>query len=812
MNEIIDSAAERRYPLLPMRGLSVFPGMLINFDVIRERSVAALDAALADDRTIFIVAQRDISQEIPAESDLYLIGTLCRVKQLLRIPGTDGARVLVEGQQRARMLRFEAQEEYDAAFVLPVESEKKFSSARAEALIRQCLSLFDEYVHLFGALPTEILAKVADSDDPGYIADFIAQNIYMKPEKKQALLEELRPLARIQLLNRDLAREITVMSIEQDLNERTHEQMNKSQKEFYLREQMKVIQSELGEYDEGYEEYQEYSKKIEALHLPKEIHDKFMKELTRMSKQPVGSSESALEHTYLDTCLGLPWNKKSRECTDIKRARKILDEDHFGLEKVKDRIIEYLSVKQLAPDLKGTVLCLVGPPGTGKTSIAMSIARATNRRLARISLGGIHDEAEIRGHRKTYVGAMPGRIIAGIEQAGTSNPLMLLDEIDKLASDYRGDPSAALLEALDVEQNHAFRDHFLEVPFDLSDTMFITTANTMETIPRALLDRMEVIELSSYTDEEKLQIAKRHLLPKQRKKHGLTASQLTMSDDALRELIASYTRESGVRNLEREIASVCRKTARRIADGECKSLRLKSGALEALLGSAKFHPDELAPADEVGLVRGLAWTGVGGAVLDVETVVLEGEGKLELTGNLGDVMKESAKAAVSYIRSRANLLGIPHDFYKTKDIHIHFPEGATPKDGPSAGLAICVCVISALAGIPVRRDVAMTGEISLRGRVMPIGGLREKTMAAMRAGIKTVIIPRENERDLDEIDPSVRAALSFVAVDHIDSALGTALGKKLDSRSAAAGKCVREDMVVPLLDQSTPVSSTSIRQ
>ncbi|MGI5977997.1 MAG: endopeptidase La [Oscillospiraceae bacterium] len=811
MNETNVPAVEKTYALLPMRGLSVFPGMLINFDVIRERSVAALDAALAGDRTIFVVAQRDISQEVPAEHDLYEIGTICRVKQLLRIPGMDGARVLVEGQQRAKILRFDPREAFDVAVVLPVESETKFSSARAEALIRQCLSLFDEYIHLFGALSPELLTKIADSDDPAYVADFIAQNIYMKPEKKQALLEELRPLSRISLLNRFLAREISVMSIEQDLNERTHEQMNKSQKEYFLREQMKVIQAELGEYDDSFEEYQEYRKKIEALHLAPDIHEKLLKELSRMMKQPPGSSESALQHSYLDTCLELPWNKKTKECADIKRARKILDEDHFGLEKVKDRIIEYLAVKQLAPDLKGTVLCLVGPPGTGKTSIAMSIARATNRKLTRISLGGIHDEAEIRGHRKTYVGAMPGRIIAGILQAGSSNPLMLLDEIDKLASDYRGDPSAALLEALDVEQNHAFRDHYLEIPYDLSDTMFITTANTTETIPRALLDRMEVIELSSYTDEEKLQIAKRYLLPKQRKKHGLSASQISMSDDALRELISSYTRESGVRNLEREIGSVCRKAAKRIADGTCRSVRLKAGSLEALLGPAKFFPDQIEKADEVGLVRGLAWTGVGGAVLDVEAVVLDGEGNLELTGNLGDVMKESAHAALSYIRSRADVLGIPHDFYKTKDIHIHFPEGATPKDGPSAGTAICVCAISALTGIPVRRDVAMTGEISLRGRVMPIGGLREKTMAAMRAGIKTVIIPKENEKDLEEIDPRVRAALDFVAVDHVDQVLETALGKKLEPK-ASESESPREELLVPVLESGKTIRSTAIRQ
>jgi len=811
MNEVLLLETEKIYPLLPMRGLSVFPGMLINFDVIRERSVAALNTALDGDRTVFVIAQREISQEVPARKDLYDIGTLCRIKQLLRIPGTDGVRVLIEGGQRARMLRFDAQEKLDFASIQPVESETKFSSARAEALIRQCLSLFDEYVHLFGALPPEIIAKIADSDDPGYIADFIAQNIYMKPEKKQALLEEFKPLSRIQLLNRFLAREIAVMSIEQDLNERTQEQMSKSQKEFFLREQMKVIQSELGESDDSYEEYQEYRKKIEALHLPQEIREKLMKELSRMMKQPAGTSESALLHSYLDTCIALPWNKNTKECIDIARARKMLDDDHFGLEKVKDRIIEYLAVKQLAPELKGTVLCLVGPPGTGKTSIAMSIARATNRKLARISLGGIHDEAEIRGHRKTYVGAMPGRIIAGIEQAGTSNPLMLLDEIDKLAGDYRGDPSAALLEALDVEQNHSFRDHYLELPFDLSNTLFITTANTTETIPRALLDRMEVIELSSYTDEEKLQIAKTHLFPKQRKKHGLTASQLSMSDDAMRALISGYTRESGVRNLERELGSVCRKTARKIADGECKSVRLKAGALEALLGPEKFKPDSIEKADEVGLVRGLAWTGVGGAVLDVEVVVLDGEGSLELTGNLGDVMKESARAAVSYIRSRTAQLGIAHDFYKTKDIHIHFPEGATPKDGPSAGVAICTAVVSALTGIPVRRDVAMTGEISLRGRVMPIGGLREKTMAALRTGIKTVIIPAENEKDLEEIDPRVRAALNFIAVDHVDMVLESALGKKLAPIPAEAEMAAPE-LVVPVLDSDLPVRTTSIRQ
>jgi len=811
MNEKIQPAIEAGYPLLPMRGLSVFPGMLINFDVIRPKSVAALNSALEANRMIFIVAQRDITKEVPAESDLYTIGTICRVKQLLRIPGTEGVRVLVEGFKRAKMTRFEEKDEFYFAQVTVVEdSDTRYSSAKAEAVIRQCLSLFDEYAHLFGALPPELLSKIAGSDKPGYVADFIAQNIYMKPEKKQALLEELHPLHRVQLLNRFLTREIAVLSIEQDLNERTHEQMSKSQKDFFLREQMKLIQAELGEFDESYEDILEYRNKIYALKLSDEITDKLQKEVSRLSKQPLGSSESAVLRNYLDNCLELPWNTKTKESIDIVKARKILDDDHFGLEKVKARIIEYLSVKQLSPELKGAVLCLVGPPGTGKTSIAMSIARATNRKFTRISLGGIHDEAEIRGHRKTYVGAMPGRIVAGLVQAKSSNPLMLLDEIDKLASDYRGDPAAALLEALDFEQNHSFRDHYIEIPYDLSDTMFITTANTTETIPRALLDRMEVIELTSYTDEEKLEIAKRHLISKQRKKHGLTANQLKLSDDAIRELITLYTRESGVRNLEREIATVCRKTARMIADGECKSLRLRAGMLEALMGTPKFKPDVLAPADEIGLVRGLAWTSAGGTVLDVEASVLDGTGNLELTGNLGDVMKESARAAVSYIRSRADVLGIQHDFYKTKDIHIHFPEGAIPKDGPSAGITICIAVISALTGIPVRRDVAMTGEISLRGRVMPIGGLREKTMAALRSGIKTVIIPAENETDLAEIDQTVRAALNFVVTDHVDKVLDVALNRKIDFELKNSAE--EKDEMLPFVDKSAPVCTSNLRQ
>ena len=776
MNEKAQSAHPCGYPLLPMRGLSVFPGMIINFDVIRPMSVAALNSAAGANQMIFMAAQRDVSKERPGKGDLYDVGTICHVKQVLKVPGTDIVRVMAEGVSRGRLIELEPRASMLWATVLPVEDDRIKMTARAEAAMRSCLTAFDDYAQAVGNLPPDMLAKSAGADNPSYLADYIAQNIYLRPDKKQRLLEELSPLRRLSLLTGFLRYEISVIELEKGISERTHEQMSKNQKEFFLREQIKVIQAELGEYDD-YEDIAEYRDRILGLELPEEVSEKLLREVSRLAKQPPGTSESAVIRNYLDTCLDLPWHKRSRDTISIAKAEKILEADHFGLEKVKDRIIEYIAVRQVAPKVKGAVLCLVGPPGTGKTSIAMSLARATNRKLARISLGGVHDEAEIRGHRKTYVGAMPGRIISGIIQAGSENPVLVLDEIDKLGSDYRGDPSAALLEALDAEQNHAFRDHYLEIPYDLSEVMFITTANTTDTIPRALLDRMEVIRLSSYTDEEKLEIAKRHLIPKQRKKHGLTASQLKLSDDAIRELIASYTRESGVRQLEREIASLCRKAARRIAEGKAAGLRLKAGMLEELLGPARYKPDALRPADEIGLVRGLAWTASGGAALDVEVNVMDGSGKLELTGNLGDVMKESAKAAVSYIRTRCDVLGIDRDFYKTKDIHIHFPEGAVPKDGPSAGITICIAVISALTGIPVRRDIAMTGEISLRGRVMAIGGLKEKTMAALRSGIKTVIIPADNEPDLTEIDQRVRSALEFIATDHVDKVLSVTLNR-----------------------------------
>ena len=764
-----------RLPLLALRGLNVFPGMLLTFDVERSASLGALSAAEKRNQTIYLVPQRDLTVDLPEAQDLYGVGTVCRIRQMLRQSQGGACRVMVEGLYRAETVAVRMDPKGHTAILRPrPDREEKSGSARTEALLRSCVSLFQEYLQLNPELPGEQILNVLANPNPAYVSDYIAQNVHLHLEDKQMLLEESSPSRRLALLVRLLNRELNVLSIEKELNDQTQEAMNRNQREYFLREEMKIIQAELGE-DGLTDDYEELRMRIAALSCPEEVTKKLNKELGRLQKQPFGSAEAAVIRSYLDVCLELPWGKRTQETVDIAKARKILDEEHFGLEKVKERILEYLAVKQLSPEVKGGLLCLVGPPGTGKTSIAMSVAHATGRKLVRVSLGGIHDEAEIRGHRKTYIGSMPGRIIAGIQQAGSCNPLMVLDEIDKLGSDYRGDPSAALLEALDPEQNATFRDHFLELPFDLSQVFFITTANTTSTIPRALLDRMEVIELPSYTDEEKLQIARRHLIPKQRKKHGLKAAQLKIEDAAIREIIRGYTRESGVRVLERELAAVCRKAAEGVAEEKFKSLSVKAGKLEPLLGPARFKPDALRTRPEIGLVRGLAYTEVGGEVLDVEVAVLPGSGKLELTGNLGDVMKESARAAMSYIRSRAEMLGIDPDFYKNSDIHIHFPEGAVPKDGPSAGITVTIALISALTGTPVRSDVAMTGEITLRGRILPIGGLREKTMAALRAGVKTVIIPADNEADLQEIDQTVRAALHFVPVDHADAALDVAL-------------------------------------
>lgn len=764
-----------KLPMIALRGLTMFPDVILTFDVEREPSLRALEMSVIGNRDIFLVAQKNVAVDVPEEKDMYSVGVVCRVKQQIRQPQSSIRRVTVEGLYRARAEHMVLTGRAYTADVTPLpDKEERVSEDRIVALVRSCFSMYHDYLSENPEAMTEQLISVLSVNEPGGVANHIAHNVNLNYDEKQSLLEELYPSRRLVRLGKILRRELNILQLERELADATQEQMNQNQREYYLREEMKIIQAELGE-DGQTDDIGEYRRKISALAAPDEIKEKLNKELSRLMKQPFGSSEAAVLRGYLDTCLELPWGKKTTETIDLEKARKLLNDEHFGLEKVKDRVIEYLAVKKLSPNIKGGLICLVGPPGTGKTSIAMSIAKAVNRKLVRVSLGGVHDEAEIRGHRKTYIGSMPGRIINGIIQAKSCNPLMVLDEIDKLGSDYRGDPSAALLEALDGEQNSTFRDNFLEIPFDLSEVFFITTANTLDTIPRALLDRMEIIQLASYTDEEKLQIAKRHLLPKQRKKHGLRANQLRVSDEALREIIRSYTRESGVRTLEREIARLCRRAACDIAEEKCKGVSVKAGGLEPLMGPAKFKPEHLRVRDEVGLVRGLAYTSVGGEVLDVEVAVVDGSGRLELTGNLGDVMKESARAAMTYIRSRAGVLGIEHDFYKTKDIHIHFPEGAVPKDGPSAGITVTIALISALTGAPVRHDVAMTGEITLRGRVLPIGGLREKTMAAMRAGVKTVIIPADNEADLENIDQTVRRALEFVPTDHVDKVLDVAL-------------------------------------
>lgn len=772
MDEILISL---RLPFLALRGLNVFPGLTVHFDVGRKKSIRAVEEAMRGNQEIFLVTQKDIQEDDPDQNALYQIGTVSVVKQVLRMPG-DNIRVLVEGKYRACLKECIQTEPYLYGRVESVpEPSCSKTTPKAEALIREACSFYEQFLELSGRSGQDNMMQLMASDDPGFTADYIMQNSSVNFTDKQRVLEQLHPLRRLELACILLGRELDILHLEAEIQERVQENVNKGQRDYYLREQMRVIQSELGEDDEE-EELARYETEIRALQLPEQTEEKLLKEVHRLSKQPSNSQEAAVIRTYLDTCLELPWNIRTKERVDIKTARKILDDDHFGLEKVKERILEIFAVRKMAPDVPSQIICLVGPPGVGKTSIATSIARALNRKMARISLGGVHDEADIRGHRKTYIGAMPGRILNAVAQAGSKNALLLFDEIDKLGSDYRGDPSSALLEVLDAEQNCSFRDHYLEVPFDLHECMFITTANTTSTIPAPLLDRMEVIELTSYTDEEKLQIARNHLLPKQLEKHGLRKAQVRVTDEAIREIIACYTRESGVRNLERELAAVCRKCDMRFASDEPpKRVTVTGSNLEEFLGVRKFLPDEKPSTDSVGLVTGLAWTSVGGETLEVEVNVMDGSGKLELTGNLGDVMKESVHAAMSYIRSRAEQLGIPADFYKTRDIHVHFPEGAIPKDGPSAGITICTAMVSALTGISVRRDLAMTGEISIRGRVLPIGGLKEKTMAALRHGIQTVIIPEANAKDLEEIDQTVRKALNFITVSHVDSVLQAAL-------------------------------------
>ncbi len=764
-----------KLPVLALRGMTAFPNTVMHFDVGRDKSIRALDRAMAKDQRIFLVTQFDVSVDDPNFDDLYCVGTVVQVRQLLKATG-DSLRILVQGEYRGCVKNRLQNTPYLLAEIEEVKDRNyNIDADKLEALCRVSTDLFDEFAELTQRPFQDTMLKLLSSNDPGHIADIMAHAATFGYEEKMKVLSQRHPIRRLELVNDLYVRELNILRLENQIHELTQQNIDKGQRDYYLREQMKVIRTELGENDDE-AELEEYRSKIDKLTLPEDVENKLRKEVHRLGKQGFGSAEATVIRSYLDAALALPWNTTTKERVDVAQARKILDRDHFGLEKVKERILEILAVKQLAPQMQGQIICLVGPPGVGKTSIAMSVARALNRKLARLSLGGIHDEAEIRGHRKTYIGAMPGRIISAITQCGSSNPLLLLDEIDKLGRDYKGDPSAALLEVLDAEQNSTFRDNFLEFTYDLSGCMFITTANSLDTIPRPLLDRMEVIELSSYTDEEKLAIVKRHLLAKQLTKHGLKKTQLRVTDDAIRDMIQCYTRESGVRNLERQVATLCRRAAMKfVSDPDLSRITVKSQNLSEYLGPEKVLPAKIPTTDQVGVVTGLAWTSVGGETLEVECNVVDGNGKLELTGNLGEVMKESVHAAMSYIRSRAKNFGLDVDFYKTKDIHVHFPEGAVPKDGPSAGIAICTAMVSALSGATVRRDIAMTGEISIRGRVLAIGGLKEKTMAALRSGIQTVIIPKANEKDLQEIDQTVRKALQFILVDHVDAVIGESL-------------------------------------
>ena len=764
-------------PTVALRGLVVFPGMGITFDVGRTRSLQAIKAAMADDQQIFLVAQKDVRDDEPDFDKLYKIGTIAKISHILRLPNSDTVRVSVDGITRATMVDMLQCEPYLITDVkirreISVKSDDK---DYATALVRQTKDYFEDYAEVVPQMPAEIILDVLEKNDPGELADYIGSNIMLEYKKRQQILNEFNPLKRLEKVCCLLANEGDLMKLENEINQKVQENIDKGQREYYLHEQMKIISEELNDGLSPQAECDEFREKIIALGLGEKSEKKLLKECARLEKMSSTSPEATVIRVYLETCLELPWHKYSTDKLDLAHARKVLDRDHYGLNKVKERIIEALAVRSLSDGCYGQTLCLVGPPGVGKTSIAKSIATAMGRSFARISLGGTSDEAEIRGHRKTYIGAMPGRIINAVKQAGTQNPIILLDEIDKLGSDYKGDPSSALLEALDGEQNSTFVDRYIELEFDLSKVMFITTANDASTIPAPLLDRMEIIELPGYTNEEKFNIAKKHLIPKQAKLHGLNGRTFKINDKALYALIDGYTREAGVRKLEQKIAALCRKAAAEIVGGESKSLTVKETNLEKLLGPKKYLPLSVDKEAEIGVVNGLAWTSVGGEMLQVEAAVFDGTGKVELTGSLGGVMKESAMAAVSFIRSKADKYGVNHNFYKEKDIHIHVPEGAVPKDGPSAGVTMATALLSALTNTPVNQFVAMTGEISLRGRVLPIGGLREKTMAAYRMGIKTVIIPQKNVPDLSEIDEKVRAALKFVPVTELDEVFEIAL-------------------------------------
>ena len=784
------------YPVLPLRDIVVFPHMIVPLFVGREKSVRALEDVMQDDKHILLLTQKNASQDDPAREDLYTLGTVGTVLQLLKLP--DGTvKVLVEGGHRARVTRFTENADFFQAFAEPVE---EFAGDKGElaALARAAVDQFEQYIKLNKKIPPEVLVSVNQIDDPAKLADTIASHLALKIADKQQLLETSDVNALLEKIFGYMEGEIGVLQVEKRIRSRVKRQMEKTQREYYLNEQMKAIQKELGEGEEGRDESAELESRINKTRMSKEAREKSLGELKKLRSMSPRSAEATVVRNYLDWMLGIPWKKRTKVRRDIKAAEKVLNEDHYGLEKVKERILEYLAVQQRQQKLKGPILCLVGAPGVGKTSLGKSIARATGRNFVRMSLGGVRDEAEIRGHRRTYIGSMPGKIIQGMKKAKSSNPLFLLDEVDKLGSDWRGDPSSALLEVLDPEQNHAFNDHYLEVDYDLSDVMFVCTANTLR-MPQPLLDRMEIIRIAGYTEDEKIEIARRHLLPKGAKEHGLKNGEFSISEDALRDILRYYTREAGVRNFEREIANLSRKSIKDILVKNLKSIHITRRNLEKYAGVKKFRYGEVEPEDLVGVTTGLAWTEVGGELLSIEAVALPGKGKITITGKLGDVMRESVQAAESYVKARAVAFGIRPPLLEKRDIHVHVPEGATPKDGPSAGVAMVTSIVSVMTGISVRKDVAMTGEITLRGRVLPIGGLKEKLLAALRGGLTTVLIPKENEKDLAEIPDNVKKALTINFINTVDEVLKFALTKPLvpiewdEAAELAADKARKRD-------------------
>lgn len=761
-------------PLIPLRGISVFPYMVLHFDVGREKSILALEEAMLNNQEIFLASQKEAVVEEPEEKDIYNIGTICNVKQILKLPGNT-VRVLVEGISRAIIKQYVSKEDFFKVEVKDLKDEQCVDAKRCKALVRMIKRKFNDYANLSSSVTNDALLNLENIEDSGRFADVISSYLMLKEEEKQQLLEAYKVDERLEKLFVLLKNELDILRLERKIGSKVKNNIEKVQKEYFLREQLKAIQEELGEEDEDKRETNSYKAKISKAKLPKPVKEKALYELDRLRTSGAYSAEGGVIRTYLDWILDLPWNTSTKDSLDIKKSREILEREHYGLEDVKDRIIEYLAVKKMSATLKGPILCLVGPPGVGKTSIAKSIANALNRNFVRMSLGGVRDEAEIRGHRKTYVGSIPGRIIYGMKQAKSKNPLFLLDEIDKMSNDFRGDPADALLEVLDSEQNSTFRDHYMELDFDLSQVLFITTANTLDTIPRPLLDRMEIIEISGYTSEEKFNIAKDHLISKKLKEHNIEEGKIIFSDSAIKYIIDGYTRESGVRGLERKIATVIRKCIAEMVEKDRKKVNITVNHIKRYLGPEIFNYEKVDKEDKVGVVMGMAWTGYGGDTLPIEASIMPGSGKLELTGQLGDVMKESARAGYSFVRANASKYNIDADFYKNKDLHIHVPEGAVPKDGPSAGVTMITALVSALSGRAVKHNVAMTGEITLTGRVLPIGGLKEKTLAAYRAGINTIIIPKDNEKDLLKLPSIIKSKIKFILADNIDIVLENAL-------------------------------------